>query len=179
MPLVNRSRVRQIQVMDNVTLRIRKQVGFSLIELVIVVVIIGIIGAIAVPRMSRGAKGAADSALSADLRVLRDAMDLFAVEHGGLYPEGADVADALTGYSSARIDDLNSTKTATHIYGPYLRAIPKLPVGANKGQSAFTGTAPGATATGAGWYYNETTGEVRANCKDAETDESGVQYNTY
>jgi len=153
--------------------------GFSLIELVIVVVIIGIIGAIAVPRMSRGAEGAADSALTANLRVLRDAIDLFATEHGGSFPEGADIDAALTGYSSARIDDLNTIRSATHIYGPYLRAIPKLPVGANKGQTTFTGTAPTATVTGAGWYYNESTGDVRANCKDSETDQAGVAYNTY
>ena len=153
--------------------------GFSLIELVIVVVIIGIIGAIAVPRMSRGARGAADSALKGDLRVLRDAIDLFAVEHGGSYPEGADIDASLLAYSSARIDDLNPTKTATHIYGPYLRAIPKLPVGTNKGQTGFTGSAPAVTVTGGGWYYNPTTGQVLANCTDAETDEAGVPYNTY
>ncbi len=153
--------------------------GFSLIELVIVVVIIGIIGAIAVPRMSRGAKGAADSALAGDLRVLRDAIDLFAVEHSGSYPAGSDIDASLLAYSGTRLDDLNPTKTATQIYGPYLRAIPKLPVGANKGKSTFTGVAPGSTVNASGWYYNQTTGEVRANCKDAETDDAGVAYNTY
>ena len=60
--------------------------GFSLIELVIVVVIIGIIGAIAIPRMSRGAKGAADSAVTANLTVLRNALDLYSTEHVGVYP---------------------------------------------------------------------------------------------
>src|SRR5438034_11191501 len=60
--------------------------GFSLIELVIVVVIIAIIGAIAIPRMSRGAAGAADSALVGDLKTLRSAIELYANEHGGLYP---------------------------------------------------------------------------------------------
>jgi general secretion pathway protein G len=153
--------------------------GFSLIELVIVVVIIGIIGAIAVPRMSRGAKGAADSALTADLRVLRDALDLFAVEHNGLYPGGADVDQALTAYSGIRVDDLSATKSTNNLYGPYLRAVPKLPVGANKGKSTFTGVAPGPTVDANGWYYNPTTGQVRANCADAETDQAGVPYNTY
>ena len=157
----------------------RTGLGFSLIELVIVVVIIGIIGAIAVPRMSRGAKGAADSALTANLRVLRDAIDLFAVEHGGVYPDGADLDVALTGYSGTRFDDLSVTKTATNIYGPYVRAIPKLPVGANKGKNTFTGVVPGATVDRNGWYYNMTTGNVRANCADTETDEAGVPYNTY
>jgi len=153
--------------------------GFSLIELVIVVVIIGIIGAIAVPRMSRGAKGASDSALRGDLRVLRDAMELFATEHGGVYPAGADLPNALTTYSSARIDDLSATKSTFHIYGPYIRAIPKLPVGANKGQASFSSALPTITTAAGGWYYNPATGEIRANCADAETDDAGVPYNTY
>ena len=42
---------------------VRRERGFSLIELVIVVVIIGIIAAIAIPRLSRGSEGAADAAL--------------------------------------------------------------------------------------------------------------------
>jgi general secretion pathway protein G len=153
--------------------------GFSLIELVIVVVIIGIIGAIAVPRMSRGAKGAADSAVVANLTVLRNAMDLFATEHSGMYPIGSDLPDPLLQYSNAAGDDYSTTKDATHIYGPYLRAVPKLPVGANKGKTDFVGTAPGATAASGGWYLNTTTGDVRANCKDSETDDAGVAYNTY
>src|SRR5206468_11939598 len=70
--------------------------GFSLIELVIVVVIIGIIAAIAIPRLSRGAAGAADSALSGNLSVLRNAIDLFATEHGGTYPAVATFATQLT-----------------------------------------------------------------------------------
>src|SRR5690606_32356582 len=63
--------------------------AFSLIELVIVVVILGIIAAIAAPRMSRGSKGAIDSALKSDLAVLRNAIELYQIEHDGLYPSEA------------------------------------------------------------------------------------------
>jgi len=154
--------------------------GFSLIELVIVVVIIGIIGAIAVPRMSRGARGATDAALSANLRVLRDALDHYAAEHGGLYPSAAGMPEVFEMYSNAEGDSVSPTKDTTHLYGPYLRKVPTLPVGANKGSSLFTATVPGGSVqAGRGWYLNATTGEVRANCTDSETDESGVAYNTY
>ncbi len=153
--------------------------GFSLIELVIVVVIIGIIGAIAVPRMSRGARGASDSALTANLTVLRNALDLYAAEHGGAFPDFVNMPELLLQYSDFSGTSTSSTKDGTHLYGPYLRAMPKLPVGANKGLDSFTNTAPGATAQAAGWYYNESTGEVRANCADSETDEAGVKYNSY
>ncbi len=158
---------------------VRRRRGFSLIELVIVVVIIGIIGAIAVPRMSRGAKGAADSSVMANLAVLRNALDLFAAEHGGAYPLGADIEDALLQYSDVSGENFSTTKDSIHLYGPYLRAIPKLSVGANKGRNDFVGTAPGSTAVNGGWYYNASTGEVRANCKDSEVDDAGVRYNAY
>ncbi len=156
-----------------------KRKGFSLIELVIVVVIIGIIGAIAVPRMSRGAKGASDSAVKANLTILRNALDLYATEHGGDYPTLADLPNALTQYTDSSVDATPGAKSTTNIYGPYIRAIPKLPVGANKGKATFTATAPAATVADAGWYYNTTTGEVKANVKDGVADDAGVNYNTY
>ncbi len=152
--------------------------GFSLIELVIVVVIIGIIGAIAVPKMSRGAKGAADSAVTANLTVLRNALDLYATEHGGSYPTFANMPNALLQYTDAG-GTPSATKTLTAIYGPYIRAVPKLPVGSNKGKATFTSTAPGGTVADAGWYYDASTGTVLANCLDTETDESNVAYNDY
>src|SRR5580765_2495355 len=76
--------------------------AFSLIELVIVVVIIGIIAAIAIPRMSRGTAGAGDSALGGNLSVLRSAIELYASEHGGVFPgnkSGVTVEDQLTKFS--------------------------------------------------------------------------------
>jgi prepilin-type N-terminal cleavage/methylation domain-containing protein len=153
--------------------------GFSLIELVIVVVIIGIIGAIAVPRMSRGAKGASDSAVTANLTVLRNAIDLYATEHGGDFPTLSDLPAALLTYTDGTDDATPGASSSTNIYGPYIRTIPKLPVGANKGLATFTATVPGGSAASAGWYYNTATGEVKANCKDTEVDVAAVQYNAY
>jgi len=154
--------------------------GFSLLELVIVVVIIGIVAAIAIPRMSRGTAGAADSAVAGDLAVLRNAVDLFAAEHGGKYPTIDKIEDQLTKYTdSSNTSDPVDTKDSTHLYGPYLRKIPPLPVGTNKGKTTFTATMPGDTAADAGWYYNATTGEIRANCANSETDDGGTAYNTY
>lgn len=148
--------------------------AFSLVELVIVVVIIGIIAAIAVPRMSRGAAGAADSALQANLQVLRSALELFQTEHGGQWPGSGTIVAQLTQYT----DDAgatSATKTTTHIYGPYLRSIPALPVGARKGSTGIAA----ADGAGIGWIYNATTGQITANCAAGEVDARGVPYNTY
>jgi prepilin-type N-terminal cleavage/methylation domain-containing protein len=157
--------------------------GFSLIELVIVVVIIGIIAAIAIPRMSRGTAGAADSALGGNLNVLRNAIELYATEHGGKFPT-ADIENQLTQYT----DDAgtpSATKTATAIYGPYLRKIPPVTVGPLKNDGAknaefVTGTSdtPEATPT-AGWIYNTANGNVKANVPASTTDQNGKAYADY
>jgi len=157
----------------------RHSCGFSLIELVIVVVIIGIIGAIAVPRMSRGAKGATDAAVTANLTALRNALDYYASEHGGEYPDSARLPDLLLKYSNAAGDSVSDTKDSTHIYGPYLRAVPKLPIGENKGEDSFTNVAPSTSVDVGGWYYNKTSGEIRANTKDAEVDAASRKYSKY
>src|ERR1043165_4054530 len=142
----------------------RRDRAFSLIELVIVIVIIGIIGAIAIPRMSRGAAGAADGALVANLARLRNAMDLYQAEHASTYPDlVANQGTQLTGYT----DDAGAvvaTKDATHIYGPYLRSIPPLPVGADKGKMSFIAT----YTAGNGWVYDKTSGAINANCSTTE-----------
>jgi prepilin-type N-terminal cleavage/methylation domain-containing protein len=151
--------------------------GFSLIELVIVVVIIGIIGAIAIPRMSRGTAAAADSALTSNLATLRSAIDLFAAEHNQTYPALATISDQLTKLTNSSGGvDTGTGKAGGFIYGPYLRKVPPLPVGAQKGNTGFTDTLGTA---GFGWVYNAATGEVKANCPDAEVDETGKKYNTY
>lgn len=149
--------------------------AFSLIELVIVVVILGIIGAIAIPRMSRGAEGAADSSLVADLAVLRNAIDLFQAEHGGVYPDAADVESALTEYSDIGATDYGA-KSAERIYGPYLRKVPTLKVGTSKGKSAISATDGDATA---GWIYDDETGHIFANIPAGEADARGVDYRAY
>ena len=151
--------------------------GFSLIELMIVVVIIGIIAAIAIPRMSSGVTRAGDSALSGNLTVLRNAIDLYHTEHGGTdadYPKLATFEDQLTKFT--KLDhSVSATKTGEFIYGPYLRAIPVLPIGTKKGLNGV-GSAVGASV---GWVYDDTTGSIKAGLPDAEKDAAGKQYNQY
>ncbi|MBN2316800.1 MAG: prepilin-type N-terminal cleavage/methylation domain-containing protein [Sedimentisphaerales bacterium] len=148
--------------------------AFSLLELVIAVAIIAIIAAIGIPRLSRGTQGAADSALSGNLSLLRNAIDIYAAEHGGTYPTVADCNDQLTQYSNTT-GTTSATKTTTYIYGPYVRSIPPLPVGAKKGKTGIAG----ADGTNVGWIYSATDGSIKANTTDSELDEAGKKYNEY
>jgi prepilin-type N-terminal cleavage/methylation domain-containing protein len=149
-----------------------KHRAFSLIELVIVVVILGIIAAIAVPRMSRGASGAADSSLTANLTVLRNAIDLFQAEHQGMFPSESSIADQLTKYTDIN-GNVSATKTGEFIYGPYLRSVPALPVGEKKGATGIAKT----DGPGVGWIYDAATGTIRANATG--NDARGVPYSSY
>ncbi|MFB0524348.1 MAG: prepilin-type N-terminal cleavage/methylation domain-containing protein [Phycisphaerae bacterium] len=153
--------------------RIRNQ-AFSLLELVIVVAIIAILAAIAIPRLSRGSKGAGDSALIGDLAVLRNAIDIFAAEHVGTFPTAANIANQLTQYTDDA-GDAQAAKDATHVYGPYVRKIPPLPVGAKKGGTGISNV----DGAGVGWIYDQTTGTIKANCVNTETDDTGKRYNEY
>jgi general secretion pathway protein G len=150
--------------------------AFSLIELVIVIVIIGILAAIAVPRLSRGAVAAGQASLSADLSAMRKAIDLFYAEHGMSFPSLLKFEGLMTQYSDAtgtKFGDLDTAQGV--IYGPYLRAIPPLPVGVNVGKNAVVA----AFNEVGGWVYDPTNGSIKPNCKPGEVDDKGKKYVDY
>ncbi|MBC8108136.1 MAG: prepilin-type N-terminal cleavage/methylation domain-containing protein [Anaerolineae bacterium] len=130
--------------------------AFSLIELVMVVVIIAVIGAIAIPRLSRGSVAAAESALRADLVALNKAIDHYAAEHDGSFPDVNAIAAQLTMFTNAG-GATSSTASATHVFGPYIRSIPPQPVGTRK---ESTGIAA-ANGAGVGWIYDAAVGTIQ------------------
>lgn len=152
----------------------QRRCGFSLIELVIVIAILGILAAVAVPRMSRGAAGAASSRLKSDLATLRGALELYYAEHQNNYPALADFTNAMVVQFSDAEGNLSATKTGEFIYGPYLKEIPTIQIGTEKGSNGV-GAAPGA---GIAWIYDDTTGNISANT-GALTDDAGVLYTSY
>ena len=160
--------------------------GFSLIELVIVVVIIGIIAAIAIPRMSRGSAGAADAATAQNVNILRNALDMYQTEHNGVYPApgtGVTVQDLLTQYSNIDGTGTKPAKDAAngYIYGPYLRGVPPITVGANKGKNGIAVSTTSATAPTAdgntAWLYNSADGTLAPNASG--NDSAGKAYANY
>jgi general secretion pathway protein G len=115
------------------------------VELVVVILIIGILAAVAAPRMFDSANNARENGTRHSLSVLRDAIELYKAENGS-YPPAASLATDLK---------------------PYLKsAFPEVQVGANKNANVVATTdEPIDTPDGggAGWIYNETTGDLAVN----------------
>ena len=146
--------------------------AFSLVELVVVVVILGTLAAIALPRVSAFGQRAQVATLKQNLAILSEAVGRYHGEHLGTFPSSA---AQLTQYTDED-GNVSSTKTTTHIYGPYLDAIPPLPVGTKKGETGITAdTEPG--TTDGGWVLDTNTGTVRANLAAAEVSIDGEKFN--
>jgi hypothetical protein len=70
------------------------------------------------------------------------------------------------------------------IYGPYLKAVPSLPVGTKKGDATIVVESDAAVTapTGAGtegWWYNSALGEFKPNLANTETGDDNKAYSAY
>jgi prepilin-type N-terminal cleavage/methylation domain-containing protein len=128
----------------------RDRKGFTLVELVVVILILGILATVAVPRFLDLSTDAAQGALQQDLAVIRNAIELFAVQNGG----------ALPGQSDNLPVDLQ----------PYLRrGIPNSPAGVTNASITYVSVAGAITGDASertGWKYNRTTGDFICNHED-------------
>jgi general secretion pathway protein G len=81
----------------NTSLRSAAAKGFTLIELLIVVIIIAILAAIAIPQFANTTGDAQEGALDANLNTIRSAIELYRVQHRGVYPSAAPATTAAGG----------------------------------------------------------------------------------
>ena len=140
--------------------------GFTLVELVVVVLILGILAAVAVPRVLDVAEKAERAAIATDLKTMRDALELYALDHDGKCPGSL---TALAKYTSAT-GAMSSNKSSTYKYGKYLREIPPCPAASHKGARGW-GACPNPPTAEAGsptvgWLYHAASGGVWVNDAD-------------
>ncbi len=140
--------------------------GFSLIELAIVVVIVSIIGAIATTRYQSAAARASESATRSDIATLERAIEHYAQEHGGAYPTPGSIKAQLTEYSDFE-GQTSLNKTSRFRFGPYMRKVPQLQLGTEKGSRTIA-TAAGA---GVGWIYDAAAGRIDPNLEGVSNGE--------
>jgi len=150
--------------------------GFTLVELLIVVIILAILAAIVVPQFVASTSDAKLAALDSNLRNLRSAVALYNQQHGE-YPAANGDGSALANTEAAFISQLTTftddagasspTKTATHIYGPYLTrsSMPPDPImNVATVDVGNAGTLPlVATVTTGGWKFDTVTGQFITN----------------
>ena len=129
---------------------IKKQAGFTLIEMLIVIIILGILAMIIIPQISVSTGDAKVNTLRTNLSTVRSAIELYYHQHDATYPgavktDGTGVATVAGDLPAAFIDQLtkyselngkaagDSTTLTAPIYGPYLKmlALPENPFNAS------------------------------------------------
>lgn len=93
--------------------------GFTLIELLVVIAIIGLLASIVLASLNSARKKSRDARRLADLKQIQNAMELYANDNGGTYPDvaAAGTAEAIT------------TLAAAGLGTSFIPAIPDDPLG--------------------------------------------------
>ncbi len=91
----------------------RKNQGFTLVEILIVVVILGILAAIVIPQFSDASTQSKVSSAKSSLQTLRSQISLYKIQHDDTPPGQATF--------------INDMTVAAGGYGPYLQAMPNNP----------------------------------------------------
>lgn len=181
--------------------KVRKQSGFTLVELLIVAIILAVLAAIVIPQFASTTDDAQDSALRANLASIRGAIEFYRQQHnanpsatdssggtctGGTAGTGATKTQAaleeqLTRYTNASGQSCSLTVGGSFQFGPYFKddALPANPV---TGSSVAAIVDDGnlemvADGAGLGWKYDVTSGKFIAN--DTNLDSGGQSYDSY
>ncbi|MBT5955013.1 prepilin-type N-terminal cleavage/methylation domain-containing protein [bacterium] len=124
----------------------KKNKGFTLIELIVVIVILGIIGLVAIPKYYDMSSTAKENALKGQLGTIRSALSLY-YSNQALTTGTAAYPSTLTGtlFAEGEVPE-----------DPYISASAVI-------TPAATPIAVGDIDNAGGWIYDSSTGEVRAN----------------
>lgn len=186
--------------------KVRRQNGFTLVELLIVAIILAILAAIVIPQFTETTTDARQSALRANLSAIRGAIALYRQQHnqyaaaststggtctGGTAGTGAlETQDALreqlTRYTNVAGQSCSLTVGGTFEFGPYLKGG-VLPANSISGSNVVAIVGAAAASAGdlemtgdgsaQGWKYDVTSGKFIAN--DTNLDSSGVRFDSY
>lgn len=169
----------------------QRQSGFTLVELLIVVIILAILAAIVIPQFSSATRDTQESALDTNLAGMRNAIELYKVQHNdwpgavatsaGAACTGGTIGAAAAATEAAVIESLTlysdkagntcTVQVGSYKYGPYIRkAIPIDPIKEiNTVVVTAVGTPIVPTAATGGWAYDTKSGQIVVNNNALDT----------
>ena len=149
--------------------------GFTLIEILIVVMVLGILAMVIVPQITVSTQDAKTSTMETNLAAMRNAVELYYIQHNNVYPggTGADAAAAATAFVAQLTKYTNAagatsdTVDAAYPFGPYIKngVLPTNPF--NSLATVACDVSLDITATplvtvldDTGWYFYHKTGKL-------------------
>jgi len=163
--------------------------AFTLAEILIVLAILGILAAIALPQFQSHTQQAKEAAAKDTLRILRNAIEIYAAQHNGVppgYPNGDTSAELLAMifvYQMFKATNINGqfadVGTPGYPLGPYIPTMPSNPFNNIKTVKVLVNNEEFPTdANGAfGWIYKPSTKTIKLNSNGTDTE--GVPYFDY
>ncbi|MHC4069558.1 MAG: type IV pilin protein [Planctomycetota bacterium] len=163
--------------------------AFTLVELLIVVSILGILAAIVMPTFQSHVQLAKESAAKDNLRILRNAIELYASQHNEVAPGylNGDTDNApspiITGVQLLNLTNASGQFTEPanpdYRYGPYLPELPQNPFNGRWEMVIVMNDQPfpDVPAGTLGWVYKPATKEIRLDWPG--TDYEGISYYDY
>src|SRR3954468_774596 len=156
---------------------IRKNKGFTLIEILIVVIILGILAAIVIPQFSNASTSAKTSAVQSTAQSLRQQVALYKLQHGDNLPPVATFWNLLTSATDSSGAAYTGAVGQDGPFGPYMQSIPANSLNNSTvvvdSATQYSATAvPAVKASGAcGWAYDFTgaTGRIYGTGTDSLT----------
>ncbi len=138
----------------------RRQGGFTLIEVVLVMALIALLALVVLPKFANHKAKAADTSTKANLESLRTAIDTFVADGTGVYP----------------------TNLATDLVSGSVQYLRRIPTDGKKRAATIKAAAGSPIVVGdiddaGGWVYDKTAGHVVPNLSGTDVD--GIAYLSY
>ncbi|HLK15305.1 MAG TPA: prepilin-type N-terminal cleavage/methylation domain-containing protein [Fimbriimonadaceae bacterium] len=138
------------------------RLGFTLVELLIVIIVIAVLAAIAIPKFVNSSARSKEASLHADLKLCRDAVELFHNDTGAYPAVLTDLAATAAPANGKDSTGASYAITASNWKGPYLASVPNDPVAS--AALTYSITSP-------------TVGQVNATASG--NDSAGVPFSSY